>query len=126
MPQRGPERQSLDPADHSNDHKVQMEGELWEAAAPRTTQLALLTLHKAPLSITAQQSQFLPQEDLDRLNVGSAETRTGWEGAESTMTQQTKFSNTIKGRDICTQVWIRVWWYTPGLHRRDFYLQSLV
>ena len=25
---RGPERQSLDPADHSNGHKVQMEGEL--------------------------------------------------------------------------------------------------
>lgn len=28
-----------------------------------------------------------------------------------TLTQQTKLSNTIKGRDICTQVWIRVWWY---------------
>lgn len=109
MAQRGPERQSLDPTDHSNGHKG-------EAAAPRITQLALLSLHKAPLSITTQQSQFLPREDLDRLNVGSAETRNGWEGAKSTMTQQTKFSNTIKGRDICTQVWIRVWWYTPGLH----------
>lgn len=73
MPQRGPERHSVDPADHSDGHKG-------EAAATKDTQRALLSLHKAPLSMTTQQSQFLPREDLGRLNVGSTETRTGWEG----------------------------------------------
>lgn len=122
MPQRGPERQSVDPADHSDGHKG-------EAPALRTP-----NLHYYPF--TRHHSQSL----LNKASSYHGKTWVGWmlavqrqglvgKGQEApcdTLTQQTKFSNTIKGRDICTQVWIRVWWYIPGLHWRDFYLQSLV
>lgn len=122
MPQRGPERQSVEPADHSDGHKG-------EAPALRTP-----NLHYYPF--TRHHSQSL----LNKASSYHGKTWEGWmlavqrqglvgKGQEApcdTLTQQTKFSNIIKGRDICTQVWIRVWWYIPGLHWRDFYLQSLM